>query len=156
MRRCIFCGRTEAEFINGNKWTEEHIIPEPLGNETLKIYDVCKLCNSGLGTYVDKYFVDHMLVKVIRQDLGLKGQSGEVPNAFKEGRDQDGHLVRVDMNYKPHIVQYVEKNENKIKFVASNVEEVKKMVYRKLKRMNMKDELIEKEFEKISNVKKVE
>lgn len=156
MRRCIFCGRTEAEFIDGNKWTEEHIIPESLGNETLKIYDVCKKCNSGLGTYVDKYFVDHMLVKIIRQDLGLKGQSGEVPNAFKEGRDKDGHLIRVDMNYKPHIVQYVEQNENKIKFVASSIEEAKKMAYKKLKRMNMTDEQIESEFKKITNIKNEE
>lgn len=54
MRKCIFCGQTEAEFINGNIWTEEHIIPEAFGNKTLKIYDICKECNSGLGAYVDK------------------------------------------------------------------------------------------------------
>ena len=42
MRKCIFCGRTEAEFIDGNKWTEEHIIPESLGNETLKMVLVRK------------------------------------------------------------------------------------------------------------------
>ncbi len=156
MRKCIFCGRTEAEFIDGNKWTEEHIIPESLGNETLKIYDVCKQCNSGLGTYVDKYFVDHMLVKIIRQNLGLKGQSGEVPNAFKEGRDKNGHLVRVDLDYKPHIVQYVEQSENKLKFVAPTVEEAKKMAYKTLKRMNMTDEQIKNEFDKITNVKNAE
>ena len=97
-----------------------------------------------------------MLVKIIRQDLGLKGQSGEVPNAFKEGRDKDGHLIRVDMNYKPHIVQYVEQNENKIKFVASSIEEAKKMAYKKLKRMNMTDEQIESEFKKIPNIKNAE
>lgn len=84
-KKCIFCGKTEAEFDKHNCWTEEHIIPKALGNETLRIFNVCKKCNSGLGTYVDNYFVNNMFIKIIRQSLGLKGQSGEIPNAFKEG-----------------------------------------------------------------------
>ena len=45
-KKCIFCGKTEAEFDKHNCWTEEHIIPKALGNETLRIFNVCKKCNS--------------------------------------------------------------------------------------------------------------
>ena len=50
MNKCIFCGKTEAEFDKNNCWTEEHIIPQALGNETLKIFNVCKNCNCLLYT----------------------------------------------------------------------------------------------------------
>lgn len=59
MKRCIFCGKSEDEFDSKNMWSDEHIIPECLGNSTLKINNVCKHCNSSLGTYVDNYFVNH-------------------------------------------------------------------------------------------------
>lgn len=144
MRRCIFCGRTEEEFVKGNIWTEEHIIPEALGNETLKIYDVCKECNSGLGTYVDKYFVNHMLVEIIRQNLGLAGQSGRVPNAFKEGKDKDNHLIRVDEQYHPYPVSYVEQEDEKIRIVAATVDEAKKIAHKKLARMQFTEKQIAK------------
>ena len=119
-KKCIFCGKTEAEFDKHNCWTEEHIIPKALGNETLRIFNVCKKCNSGLGTYVDNYFVNNMFIKIIRQSLGLKGQSGEIPNAFKEGEDKNGHRIRVDSNYHPTRVPYIEQNDNKLRIVASS------------------------------------
>lgn len=37
MKRCIFCGKSEDEFDSKNMWSDEHIIPECLGNSTLKI-----------------------------------------------------------------------------------------------------------------------
>lgn len=36
-QRCIFCGRTERDFDGKNSWSNEHIIPESLGNSTLVI-----------------------------------------------------------------------------------------------------------------------
>ncbi len=36
MKRCIFCGKSEDEFDSKNMWSDEHIIPECLGNSTLK------------------------------------------------------------------------------------------------------------------------
>ena len=35
MKRCIFCGKSEDEFDSKNMWSDEHIIPECLGNSTL-------------------------------------------------------------------------------------------------------------------------
>jgi hypothetical protein len=149
MKKCIFCGKTEVEFDKNNCWTEEHIIPEALGNETLKLFNVCKNCNNGLGTYVDNYFVNHMFLKLIRQSLGLKGQSGEVPNAFKEGKDKDGHRIRVDKNYLPTIVPYIEQNDNKVRIVASSKEEAKKMIQKKLSRINVPENEIQKTLDKV-------
>jgi len=153
MKKCIFCGETEKEFDKDNCWTEEHIIPEALGNETLKIYNVCKKCNSGLGTYVDNYFVNHMFLKIIRQSLGLKGQSGEIPNAFKEGTDKDGHRIRVDKNYHPILVPYIEQEDNKVTIVASSKDEAKKMIKKKLLRMNMPERRIQETLNKVDQTK---
>lgn len=151
-KKCIFCGKIEAEFDENNCWTEEHIIPEALGNESLKLFNVCKKCNSGLGTYVDSYFVNHMLLKIIRQDLGLKGQSSEFPNAFKEGKDKDGHRIRVDESYHSTIVPYIEQHGNRIRVVSSSKKEVKEMIQKKLARMKMPGSVIEEALDKVDEV----
>lgn len=153
MKRCIFCGKSEDEFTKNNCWTEEHIIPEALGNKKLKLYNVCKNCNSGLGTYVDNYFVNHMLLNITRQNLGLKGQSGEIPNAFKEGKDKDGHRIRVDENYQPVTVPYIEQSGNNVTIVASTKEEVKKIIQKKLSRMKMPPNVIREELNKVDQAK---
>lgn len=128
MKKCIFCGKSEEDFDKNNCWTIEHIIPESLGNKTLKLQNVCKNCNSNLGTYVDNYFVNHRIVQMIRQQLKLKGKSGEIPNAFREGKGEDGHKIRVDNNFKPTVVPYIEQKESRIRVVASTKEEAKKMI----------------------------
>lgn len=149
MKKCIFCGKTEEEFDKNNCWTEEHVIPEALGNESLKLFNICKNCNSGLGTYVDNYFVNHMILKIIRQSLGLKGKSGEVPNAFREGKDIDGHRIRVDENYHPSLVPYIEQNDNKVRVVATSKEEAKKMLQKKLSRMKISENKIQEALDKV-------
>ena len=148
-KKCIFCGKTEAEFDKHNCWTEEHIIPKALGNETLRIFNVCKKCNSGLGTYVDNYFVNNMFIKIIRQSLGLKGQSGEIPNAFKEGEDKNGHRIRVDSNYHPTRVPYIEQNDNKLRIVASSKDEARNILRKKLSRMKKTEEEIQTAINKL-------
>ena len=104
MRRCIFCGRTDNEFDGRNQWTVEHIIPECLGNSTLILRNVCKQCNSNLGTYVDNYFVNHHFIKSSRQFFQLRSQNGVIPNAFQEGVTEDGQRIRVDENFVPSVV----------------------------------------------------
>lgn len=151
-KKCVFCEKTEAEFDKDNCWTEEHIIPEALGNESLKLFNVCKKCNSGLGTYVDNYFVNHMFIKIIRQRLGLKGQSGEIPNAFKEGKDKNGHRIRVDANYHPTIVPYIEQDGSKLRVVAASKEEAKKIIQKKLSRMNMEESVIQETLNKVDQM----
>ena len=151
--KCIFCGKTEAEFNKDNCWTEEHIIPKALGNESLKIFNVCKDCNSGLGTYIDSYFVNHVLLETIRQGLGLKGQSGKVPNAFKEGKDKDGNLIRIDKNYQPIVVPHIEENDNTVRIIASSKEEAKTMIKKKFSRMNFPEDKIREMLAKVDQTK---
>lgn len=151
-KKCIFCEKTEEKFDKNNCWTEEHIIPQALGNETLKIFNVCKECNSGLGTYVDNYFVNHMFIKLIRQKLGLKGKSGKIPNAFKEGKDKDGHLIRVDENYQPTIVPYIEKSDTHVKIVASSTVEARLMAEKTLSRMKLPKNQIQDALDKVDDI----
>ena len=151
-KKCIFCEKSEAEFDKDNRWTEEHIVPEALGNESLKLFNVCKNCNSGLGTYVDNYFVNHMFLKIIRQNLGLKGQSGEVPNAFKEGKDKEGHRIRVDEKYHPTTVPYIEQNGDRVRVVASSKKEAKEMIQKKLSRMKMPENVIQEALDKVDEM----
>lgn len=144
MKKCIFCNKPESSFINNNCWTEEHIIPKALGNNSLKLFNVCKECNSKLGENVDNYFVNHTLVKIIRQSLKLPGQSGRIPNAFEEGIDKKGNRIRLDEYYHPTIVPTLKAEDNKIRLVAGSKEDAKKMVRKKLSRMKISEKVIQK------------
>jgi len=146
--RCIICG----EYLEG---TEEHIIPKSLGNQSLKTWSVCKQCNSGLGTYVDNYLVNHRLIQIIRQNLGLKGQSGQIPNPFKEGKDKNGQIIRVNDNFELTTVPKIEEENGKVRISAPTKEEAKKIALKKLKRSGLPDAEIQKVLEKIGEQESV-
>lgn len=63
---CIICGKTFDDL--NTVPSLEHIIPEALGNDKITINCVCKSCNNLLGTRVDAYLLDHILVKYIRKE----------------------------------------------------------------------------------------
>ena len=138
--KCIVCGK----YAPG---TEEHIIPKSMGNSTLKTWSVCKLCNSNLGTFVDNYLVNHIITKIIRNYLGLKGQSGKIPNPFEKGVDENGRIIYTDENFKPQIAPFLEENDNKIHVSAPTKDSAKKMVSKKLERLGIVDEEIQKVLE---------
>ena len=100
-RNCIICNQTKktAEF------SEEHIIPESLGNKLLKIYVVCKKCNDLMGAKIDSELVNNEASQMFRQLNNISGQKGYVPHPFEHGKTQDGRDVRLDRNFKPHIVK---------------------------------------------------
>lgn len=143
-KKCIFCGRTEAELPKNETFTEEHIIPEALGNKLLKINNVCKKCNSDLGTYVDNYFVDNTILKMIRNQLKLKGQSGKIPNPFEKGIDKDGHVIYTDADFKPTYVSSVEENKKtgEVKIFAPSKKVAKEIAKKKLLRADVTPEKI--------------
>ena len=68
--KCIICKEERNE-------SNEHIIPEALGNKKLITKRVCKDCNNRLGYNVDDYLVNHLLVKLLRIDHNLPGKSGK-------------------------------------------------------------------------------
>jgi len=134
---CIICGLCKERSL-------EHIIPKALGNETLKTYDVCKDCNSKLGDNVDSYLNNHFFIQIIRQALGIVGQSGKTPNPFKSGTDESGQRMRVDQDHKPHVVPHSETDGGKLHIVAETREEAIEMGLKRLKRMNANDALIQR------------
>ena len=149
MKRCIFCGKSEDEFDSKNMWSDEHIIPECLGNSTLKINNVCKHCNSNLGTYVDNYFVNHHFIKSKRQFLRLRSQNGNIPNAFQEGVTADGERIRMSADFVPSVVPLVKQEGNKLITHANSVAEARKILSTKLRRLHMPPEKIEEYISKI-------
>lgn len=134
MQRCIFCGRTEEEFEKDNKWSEEHIIPKSLGNERFVIHNVCKYCNSGLGAYVDDYVVNNRIIQIIRQTLGLKGQSGKIPNAFSKGFDSNGKEIKVSSDFKLSKSPSIEYSDGKYRVEAATIDEAKAILKKKMLR----------------------
>lgn len=153
VKRCIFCGRTELDFDEKNCWSDEHIVPECLGNSTLIIKNVCKHCNSNLGTYVDNYFVNHHFIKSSRQFYQLRSQNGTIPNAFQEGVTEDGQRIRMSSDFIPSIVPSVTQKGNKISIRANSVEEARAMVTKKLKRLHISPEQINALVSKIDESK---
>lgn len=149
MKRCIFCGKSEDEFDSKNMWSDEHIIPECLGNSTLKINNVCKHCNSSLGTYVDNHFVNHHFIKSKRQFLRLRSQNGNIPNAFQEGVTADGERIRMSADFVPSVVPSVKQEGNKLITHANSVAEARKILSTKLRRLHMPLEKIEEYISKI-------
>lgn len=61
---CIICGESFSDIVKPSK---EHIIPKALGNKKLVTYCVCGKCNNDLGSNVDSYLTDYILVKIIRK-----------------------------------------------------------------------------------------
>lgn len=133
---CVICGQYKERSL-------EHIIPRALGNETLETYNVCKDCNCKLGENVDSYLSNNFFIQVIRQKLGIAGQSGKIPNPFKNGVDENGNHVKVDQDHKIHIVQNVKVDGEMIYITAETKEQAKTIAKKRLKRMSASDNFIQ-------------
>ena len=73
--KCIICNMKK-------KGSKEHIIPEAMGNSKLITYDVCEECNNKLGSKVDSYLTNYIVIKMIRKDMGLLGKSEKEIKVF--------------------------------------------------------------------------
>lgn len=80
MKQCIFCRKEKADC----EFNKEHIILDSLGGRGSEdiCYDICKSCNSSLGTRVDACLTNHETTKFLRYLLKIKGRNG-VPNPFR-------------------------------------------------------------------------
>lgn len=80
MRECIFCRKNKVE----TEFNNEHMFFAALGGGTGEnvLKNVCKDCNSKLGTRVDALFINHELTKAIRFILKIEGRNG-IPNPFE-------------------------------------------------------------------------
>lgn len=73
--KCIICGKERETSL-------EHIVGESLGNKKFTTNKLCKECNNLLGTKIDSYFTDHILVKMIREVEGIKSKKGRHVHAL--------------------------------------------------------------------------
>lgn len=144
MKKCIICRELKSE----DKFNEEHIIEDSLGGK-IKIYDVCKECNSKLGTKIDACLTNNFISELYRYDFKIKGKSGNLPNPFKQGTlvGEEGRTVVCDEELKPKLRTYVEQDydNNKIIVSAENEEEAYRIIRKIMKRRgknNITDEEI--------------
>ncbi len=73
--KCIFCEETK-------EGTAEHIFPQSIGGTRI-IEEVCKDCNSKLGSDVDSPLINNVLMEFYRYIYNLKGQkNNRFPNPF--------------------------------------------------------------------------
>jgi hypothetical protein len=74
---------------DGGFASEEHPIPESLGNTTIVLPPgvVFDRCNNGVLSELDKTLVDCFPIKIRRTNLGIRSKAGKVPvTAFQDGR----------------------------------------------------------------------
>lgn len=142
MKKCIICGKSKEE----SEFNIEHIIPEALGNKSLKIEEVCIDCNSKLGSKVDKYITTGFFMELIRSNYKVSGKENKCPFPFKEGIDEDGNKVRLDSNFKPTLVTNVEKKDNEYRIKTSSKQEAIEIVEKIYKRngLDINQEIINK------------
>ena len=82
--RCLYCLKSDGGFTS-----EEHPIPESLGNSTLVLPPgiVCDRCNRGKLSELDRTLVECLPVKIRRTTLGIVSKAGKVPvTAFQDGQ----------------------------------------------------------------------
>lgn len=74
--RCIFC----KQCSDGSK-SIEHIIPESLGNKTNTLAQgvVCDKCNNYFAREVEKPFLEHSAIELLRFEEGVESKKGKIP-----------------------------------------------------------------------------
>ncbi len=144
--RCIICGLEKEA-------SKEHIIPEAMGNKKFVTYKVCQECNNKLGTNVDHYLTDYIVIKMIRKELGLLGKDEKEIKIFPSSVSDTKGEKFVFRNDIPSIVPKVELKEDVLHIEAENVKEAFKLAKKKLERYGYTNEKIE---ESLKNYKENE
>ena len=133
---CIICGESFSDTVRPSK---EHIIPEALGNERLVTYCVCEKCNNNLGSNVDSYLTDYILVKIIRKGTLEKDKDLQIFDSAMT--DDKGNKYRIT-NQGPEIFPNVDinKEKQKVHMEVASLEEGKKIAKGILKKRFKKND----------------
>lgn len=137
--RCIICREEKAE-------SEEHIIPEALGNKKLITMRVCEECNNKLGANVDDYLTNHPIVKLIRTNENLLGKSGKEIKFFSGIEVDVDTGLKYDMKTGKPVLQprMITGNDGHIRIEAANVQAGLNYFKKVMKRKGYSDEQIDK------------
>lgn len=126
---CIIC---DENFNNIIKPSKEHIIPEALGNKKLVTYCVCEKCNNNLGSNVDSYLTDYILVKIIRKDNLEKDKDLKIfDSAMTDDKGNKYRIADQRLEIFPNI--NIDKEKQYIHMKVASLEEGKKIAKRILK-----------------------
>lgn len=76
--RCIYCLTTAGDFIS-----EEHIVPEALGNDELILPEgyVCQKCNNEILSQLDNYLIEFEPIAFLRVSYVPYTKDGKLPKA---------------------------------------------------------------------------
>ncbi len=120
---CIICGEN---FSNRVKPSKEHIIPEALGNEKLVTYCVCEKCNNDLGSNVDSYLTDYVLVKMIRKDKLEKDKDLQIfDSAMTDDKGKKYRITDQGPEIFPNV--NIDKEKQHVHMEVASLEEGKKV-----------------------------
>ncbi|MFI3255271.1 MAG: HNH endonuclease [Eubacteriales bacterium] len=131
--KCIICREEKAPSC-------EHIIPQALGNHDFTLNEVCKDCNSKLGSMVDCCLTDNLFVKIIR--TGKYHEEG-VEVFQRTVHSSDGETYRFTNN-KPQKITKPEYGEDYIKLRSYENEDWTKTARKILERKDYSEEEIER------------
>lgn len=137
--RCIICREEKDE-------SEEHIVPEALGNKKLITKRVCKECNNKLGANVDDYLTNHPIVKLIRIDENLLGKSGKEIKFFSGIEVDEDTGLKYDMKDGKPVLQprMITGIDGHIRIEAANVQAGLDYFRKIMKRKGYSNEQIDK------------
>ena len=137
--RCIICREEKDE-------SEEHIIPEALGNKRLITKRVCKECNKKLGANIDDYLTNHPIVKLIRTTENLLGKSGKDIKFFSGIEVDEDTGLKYDMKTGKPVFQprMISGNDGHIRIEAANVKAGFDYFKKVMKRQGYSDEQIDR------------
>lgn len=144
--RCIICHTNDAEM------SDEHVFPDAIGG-CYHIFTVCKKCNSFLGESVDIHLIDHIIIKLYREDYKLSGKTGKIPSFLLDSevnnKDNPEEKMKfyiddnneVKLKYLPKTKELVDENGNikvEIKVDYSDIDSLAKIQEKKMKRYEKK------------------
>lgn len=88
MHSCLYC-RSDGPFS-----TQEHVIPESLGNDDLALVgEVCDVCQRYFGKEVERYVLDKTPLAVLRVLLQLPTKKGRQPSVdIRQQREEKGTI----------------------------------------------------------------
>lgn len=136
---CIFC-------TNEREATDEHIVPEFAGG-SLIIKEVCKICNSRMGSDFEGPISRSIIFRLPRHVHGIQGKSASPIHPFPNmGMTEDGSKMRVDSEFKPYIATKMEERklesggvEVSLKIDASDAEKIPEIIESKIRRTAKKE-----------------
>ncbi len=126
---CIICGENFNDMVKSSK---EHIIPEALGNEKLITYCVCEKCNNELGSNVDSYLTDYVLVKIIRKANLEKDRNLQIfDSAMTDDKGDKYRITDQGAEIFPHV--NIDKGKQSVHMEVASFEEGKRVAKEILK-----------------------